>query len=575
MLSSPAFQEKTFFSHIINFVKDHKLLLIILGLFSLSIVYVNPLRETAMEDDWAYSLTVKNFIESGSYILNDWASANPLFQALWGSLLAFIFGFSFSILRISTLGLVIGGLVAFYGLAKEHGLTNTQAALLVFCFISSPLVFRFSFNFMTDMPFVALLVIAMFLYTRAIRLHNYPVMFAGSIAASACILTRQFGIAIVAGLFFIWLLEKNRVKEIPFFLTGLVLPVLGTLWQIYNVVVFTNPAAKYNQIHQAAFFADPVKFLGQVFIIKPDIIIQYLAFFTIPVLFLGLLNFFSSLRLEKSSSAKINPKKVISKITIFLSITAFVLFAMLIWTATQSFPALMPYLPWNFGLLSSNPYISLLVTLITIGGAIFFIYIFYRNYVVEKLWKKTPLNRLVLELVTLFLFLLTLVYFHFGDEYLLGFIPFGLITAGVYLKEPLQRFRVPVFVLCTLILLVSATLTRGLLAREEAYWHGAEFIREQGVATDQIYSTWTWVSYYSFDDFINQSTTPYLDIEGLFYWWLPARQKQAAYWITENATPPPGEKWQVLAEFSYQDFLLQDRKLYAIKRSFMAFRPVG
>ena len=190
-------------------IEQHGLLWTVLCVFGVTVIFVNPIRETAMEDDWAYALTVKHLLETGRYQLHDWAAANMPFQAYWGGFFAHLFRLflhEFASLntrsgthRTHRLPLPSRDIVWFY----------IQRRLLTLGLFASPLVLRFSFNFMTDVPFLMFLVVALFLYTRAIRLCSYPLMFFGSIAASAAILTRQFGMALIAGLFCLWALDKG------------------------------------------------------------------------------------------------------------------------------------------------------------------------------------------------------------------------------------------------------------------------------------------------------------------------------------------------------------------------------
>ena len=61
------------------------------------------------------------------------------------------------------------------------------------CYALSPSFLLLSFSFMTDVPFLVLLILALLFYTRSLRLRSYSWMILASIAASAAILTRQFG----------------------------------------------------------------------------------------------------------------------------------------------------------------------------------------------------------------------------------------------------------------------------------------------------------------------------------------------------------------------------------------------
>src|SRR5262245_51872209 len=89
-----------------------------LGVFVLTVLIVNPRRETALDDDWVCAITVRNLLNTGSYKLYQWGQPNILFQAYWGRLFAGLFGYSFTSLRGSTLVLTFVGLLAFYGLAR-------------------------------------------------------------------------------------------------------------------------------------------------------------------------------------------------------------------------------------------------------------------------------------------------------------------------------------------------------------------------------------------------------------------------------------------------------------------------
>ena len=45
---------------------------VVIILFLAAAALVNPFREAPYDDDWAFSETVKHFLETGHYRLNDW-----------------------------------------------------------------------------------------------------------------------------------------------------------------------------------------------------------------------------------------------------------------------------------------------------------------------------------------------------------------------------------------------------------------------------------------------------------------------------------------------------------------------
>ena len=70
-------------------------------------------------DDWLYVWSVDHLIETGKLRVLEWSAHYPIVQVLWGALFSLVFGFSFGILRISTLVVAWLGLLAFYLVARE------------------------------------------------------------------------------------------------------------------------------------------------------------------------------------------------------------------------------------------------------------------------------------------------------------------------------------------------------------------------------------------------------------------------------------------------------------------------
>ena len=49
-----------------KWIKNNKGVLLITAVYLASFVFMLPLRSQTFQDDWAYVLTVKNFVETGS-----------------------------------------------------------------------------------------------------------------------------------------------------------------------------------------------------------------------------------------------------------------------------------------------------------------------------------------------------------------------------------------------------------------------------------------------------------------------------------------------------------------------------
>jgi len=609
-----------------HFGKKRASLWMVLAIFLLTVLFVNPIRETALGDDWAYALTVRHLLETGKYQLHTWAAVNMPFQIYWGGLFARLLGYSFSSLRISTLFLAFFGLIAFYYLAKEHGLDDIQAGLLTLGLLASPLVLCFSFNFMTDVPFLACLIIALCFYTRAIRLHSYPLMLLASMAASAAILTRQLGVALIGGLLFLWVLSKARKQQALFFLTGLTVPIIAGLWQLSAGILRPNLGAQFVTLVQSRYFANPGAMLTNM-LWRLTVILQYLAFFSLPFVFLALLAFLddrmrklfltvliwaglamsalavmaewlgiglpgfalrqtlmlvggSSLSLiswwllrspdefKQAQFHALHSSSVKFNVILPSAVAIYILTGMLYGRFANHRSVLMPYLQ-SFAILQDMGRLERgILTLVTSLGAILFARIFILRYSDSQGWRRVSPSERLIDLVTLFLLILELVFCLFDDRYLFVFLPFTLIVVGRHLRSWLNRFRITTAIACLamLMLVASAMWTRGLVAVEEALWQGCEFVRSTGMQPKRIYGSGTWICYYRFQDYVAEVGDPTLYVSDLFVRWLPEQRAQREFWITISPDALADEKWEVLDEIPYRDILLRERRVYVVRR---------
>ncbi|MEP7358282.1 MAG: glycosyltransferase family 39 protein, partial [Anaerolineales bacterium] len=528
-----------------------------------TVLLINPLRETALEDDWAYSRTVQQLLSTGTYRLDDWLAANPIFQIYWGASLSRLAGYSFGTLRVSTLILVLAGLIAFYCLAQEHGLNSFTASLATLALFASPLVLRFSFNFMTDMPFLACSILAMWLYARAIRLRHYPTMLLGSVAASAAILIRQFGVALLLALICVWLLGKGRRAQAPFFLAGLALPALAAVLQVWMASVAPNWAAAYVVQAQGQYFSgllsDPGGFLLEI-IWRLSMIGQYLAFFALPFTLLLLAAWIAGRR-------GLRPAAVVRQPSwpgpVRLGAASGLVFIGLV-LSVQRGAIVMPFMNWYFGEISVP--LRLAITLATSVGAIRLFQLVFRRYTDTPPFSAFPASRQFLDFVALFFVLEIFAFFQVGDEYLLVLLPYILIVISQRLQQHLERapYRIAAIGLLFVSLGLGSLWTRAVLSASEAKWRGGELARAAGALPTQISQNWIWNSYYGmFDEFLLADDNSHrYDVASFFQEWVPARAREAEYVVAEEKRIG----WEVRAEIPFEDFWLTTQHVYLLRR---------
>lgn len=532
-----------------------------ISIFILSVLFINPLRETAFQDDWGYALTVQKLLSTGKYQQNNWIAPNPYFQIYWGYLFCIIFGFSTSILRISTLVIVLIGSLAFYDLLKEHEIRNNEAGLLVFSLLCSPLVFKFSFSYMTDVPFLMLMIMSVYLYTKAIRTNSYLDMIIASILASATILTRQFGVALVFCIGLSWLISKKSKKQTLLYFIGIGLPIVATLWQAF--AGFNQPSWGYQKdtLAQSLYFMNGHVFFANI-LWRPAIILEYLVFFTLPFLvvyvFITLRNLFKNKNSGQSHSSIKIQLLILGGVLIYL-VSAFLAEA---FSFTNGI--LMPYLPWNFAILAAYPKIDILLSISMFVGAIFLGQIIIMRYINMKL-RIHPFSPhlLIFDFVTLFLLFVTLIYQKIGDEYLICLVPYTIMVIGYSIKGIHFRYQLLIGILCLGLLIPTSLWTRSDLSISEAYWKGGDYLLDQGIPESEIDSGFYWNNFHNNFELYLQSIDYKVapDLNDYFYRWIPEYSNRAKYSVSASLTD--GE---LLKTIPYEDFLLRKQLLYVIKK---------
>lgn len=530
-------------------------LIAVFVLFLAAIALVNPFREAPYDDDWAFGETVKHLLETGHYRLNDWLAPNMPFQTIWGALFCLPASYSFAALRLSTIVLALIGLVAFRALSVEHGIGRGAANLLTLCLASSPLFFKLSLSFLSDVPFVAVTLVATYCYTRTLRDERWSSWLAASLAATAAIFIRQFGVALVAGLALVWLADARRWRRFSQYLLGVVVPAAAALWQLNQGWNHSTWAQTLLLNRQHVFF------WGGGFLEnlpwRPFVLTEYLAFFLPALVLVAAVAVVRELRGRHSG-------RTIGELLGWL-----ILFVASMHYASRLLAAdkLMPFLPWYFEILKLlGTKIQMAATVVAIGGGMVFARLFVRRYTVVA--NRPTLSEAVLDAATGVLLAMALVFFVFGDKDVLIFLPFAAIAVGRQVESVITAYRPAVVLVCLGLLAGTAIWTREDLCRNEAIWTLAERIHATGVPPEKIFSGWEWSGYYEFPKYVREvppvATTTFSDF---FVRWLAGRKAQAEYLIVHDPRPPAGESWKIVDRFRYFSVFSRGvETFYAVRR---------
>ena len=160
-------------------------------------VLINPIGDFPLNDDWAFGLPVEVLLRDRALRFTDWQSPTLIAQVLWGSLYCLPMGFSFTALRLSTLTTGLVGLIAMYYLLLHLGASRRIAMFGTAVFAFNPFYLCLSYSFMTDVPFLSLMILAMLLLLRGVDLGHDGEVVLGLVLACLSIFIRQIGLIIL------------------------------------------------------------------------------------------------------------------------------------------------------------------------------------------------------------------------------------------------------------------------------------------------------------------------------------------------------------------------------------------
>jgi branched-subunit amino acid transport protein len=161
------------------------------------ILVVNPVGDFPLNDDWVYGGAAQSLLSGTGFRIPGPTITDIIAQAVWGAAFCIPFGFSYTALRVSTLTLGLVGLWFFHALQRENGVNPRLAWAATAALAVYPHWLDLANSFMTDVPFAALMVAALYFLVRFLRDNSWPGLLAGLLISIAAILTRQVGVAIL------------------------------------------------------------------------------------------------------------------------------------------------------------------------------------------------------------------------------------------------------------------------------------------------------------------------------------------------------------------------------------------
>ncbi|MGD0138851.1 MAG: glycosyltransferase family 39 protein [Tepidisphaeraceae bacterium] len=147
---------------------------------------VNPFAQMPFDDDWSYAFVVRRLLDTGRIDYNGWSAPVILTHVLWGAMFARVFGYSFVVLRFSTLPFAAGSALFCYLLARRADLRPAAAIFLSLLLCLSPLFLPLAASFMTDVPALCYSLIALYVFVLAAQARSIRAALAWLAVGAVC-----------------------------------------------------------------------------------------------------------------------------------------------------------------------------------------------------------------------------------------------------------------------------------------------------------------------------------------------------------------------------------------------------
>jgi hypothetical protein len=262
-------------------LEDLRNLMLIASGWIVVLLILPPQHDYPIIDDWIYAGSVQHFLNTGVFVMPPQSQANLFGLTLWGAAWVRWLGFSFTTLTYSTLFLSFVALFSFYGLARSLGTPPWGAMLGTALLAYNPIFVHLSYSFMSDVPFLALMLLSCFCYVWGLQGHGRAWLWIGGVVAGYSFLIRQFGLLIpLAFLVYLafdsLLTRKLRLRDMVEVVAA-PLAIIGG-WYIWTSGTPPSPGAVQEQ-NKAAQFIMKEPWL-RVILLRSIILLPLIALFS-------------------------------------------------------------------------------------------------------------------------------------------------------------------------------------------------------------------------------------------------------------------------------------------------------
>lgn len=207
-----------------NWLQKNKYLSILIGLFFIQFLYISPLGEFPINDDWVHAEMVQHWANTNEFRLNPFTGPLLYTQLIYGTALAKLFGFSFTLLRLSTLFITAGFIYSLFIFLKKVTKNESLAFLGTLTVWLNPIFYSLSFTFMSDVPAMTCLLLALIAFYFGFKKNQVSFFWLGSILTMLGFFIRQTTILLLPAIGAMTLIRASE-RKIKYFI-AIIIPGL-------------------------------------------------------------------------------------------------------------------------------------------------------------------------------------------------------------------------------------------------------------------------------------------------------------------------------------------------------------
>ena len=526
-----------------SFLKKYQDYIGLLVLWLLIILIINPIGDFPLNDDWCYGKSVKTLLEDGYLKLYNWGEMTLVGHVYWGYFFTKIFGFSFTVLRWSTLVMGFATLIGIYELCKLANISRWVSLVGVLLCMVNPIFLSLSFSFMTDVPFYCVTIWAFYFFAKALQTDKWqPILWAIFFCYWAFTIRQLAWVFPIVYLITMLLAKKRTLINLIKAITPLVALFIFSLLFSYIMEANDLLQARYNS--KFNLMIDSIVHIDKV------IIINSISYFFRCMAYLGFL--LVPIHLIYFSRYKFKGYKI-SAIIWTVLVTAFLLKSGKalpsldnIWIDFGVGPTTLQDHAGNFTTSPSPQAPALFWQLITAFGVFSSVALLFhsKRFVVAIFKKKETSPLVVLSFVFTVVYLTPFLIVGVYDRYLLPLFPIAIVFLGANSPEiPKKVYQYIAYGCIGLFTLFSVCAVHDHLSWNRTRWNALNELTET-IPKNQIqggveYVTWNFFS------------------EDQEKWW-------------ENVTPiytlvfKPAENQKVVKEYRYSRWLPGDGVMFLV-----------